>query len=263
MTQTIVQVDAFTNRPFAGNPAAVCILPEPRDETWMQNVAAEMNLAETAFLVKQTDGYDLRWFTPKLEIDLCGHATLASAHVLWQDGHLQPDDEARFHTRSGLLIARRRDDWIELDLPAQHPTETTTPDELVAGLGVTPKHVVRNPIDFLAELASETAVRNLTPDFNLLAKLPSTGVIVTARSDSKEFDIVSRYFAPSAGINEDPVTGAAHCGLGPYWQPKLDKKEFLAYQASQRGGVVRVRPDGDRVHLAGQAITVLRAELIT
>ena len=263
MGQRIVQVDAFTNKPFAGNPAAVCILPEPGDETWMQNVVTEMNLSETTFLHRQTDGYDLRWFTPACEVDLCGHATLAGAHVLWQDGHIKRDETARFHTRSGLLTARRDGDWIVLDLPAQPSEETAPPEELIAGLGVTPKLVVRTPLDYLAELESEAAVRSLTPDFNVLAKLPGTGVIITARSDSKEFDFVSRYFAPSAGINEDPVTGAAHCGLGPYWQSRLDKNEFLAYQASSRGGVVRVKVVGDRVHLGGQAVTVLRGELET
>jgi PhzF family phenazine biosynthesis protein len=258
----ITQVDAFTNKPFAGNPAAVCILPEPRDDRWMQDVAREMNLSETAFLVKQPDGFSLRWFTPAIEVDLCGHATLASAHVLWEEGHLKPKEQGRFHTRSGLLTAERRGDWIELDFPAEPEEPTTAPSDLARALGVSAKYVGKNRFDYLVEVESEEAVREMRPDFTLLTALGVRVVMVTSRSASHEYDFVSRFFAPGAGINEDPVTGSAHCCLGPFWKKRLGKDEFVAYQASARGGVVRVRVGDKRVYLGGQAITVLRGELV-
>jgi len=262
MGQSIIQVDAFTDRPFTGNPAAVCVLPGPRDEAWMQHVAREMNLSETAFLYREGDGFRLRWFTPAVEVDLCGHATLASAHVLWEEGHLAPEEPARFYTRSGLLTAERKGDWIELDFPAEPEEAATAPPELIQALGVTPKYVGRNRFDFLIEVESEEIVRNLAPDFGLLRTVPMRGVMVTSRADSAPYDFVSRFFAPGAGVDEDPVTGSAHCCLGPFWQERLGKDEFVAYQASPRGGVVRVRVVGERVYLAGQAVTVLRGELV-
>ncbi len=258
----IVQVDAFTDKPFAGNPAAVCVLSERRDDHWLQDVAREMNLSETAFLWKREDGFDLRWFTPAMEVDLCGHATVASAHVLWEDDHLPQGVQARFHTRSGLLTADRLGEWLELDFPAKAEEPAETPAGLREALGVVPKYVGRNQFDYLVELDSEAALRGLKPNFTQLGTLPVRGVIVTSRSDSPQFDFVSRFFAPAAGINEDPVTGSAHCCLGPFWSNRLKKKEMLAYQASARGGVIRVRVNGDRVHLGGQAVTVLRGELI-
>jgi PhzF family phenazine biosynthesis protein len=259
----IVQVDAFTATPFTGNPAAVCILPEPRDERWMQQVASEMNLSETAFLVRRSDGFDLRWFTPVIEVALCGHATLASAHVLWEDGHLTPQESARFHTRSGLLTAARAGEWIELNFPAALLTTTTPPDGLAQALGVTPVFVGQYHTGFLAQLATDEQVRTLQPDFTALKKLPGArGVIVTSRSSSPQFDFISRYFAPQAGINEDPVTGSAHCCLGPYWGKLLQKDQLVAYQASARGGVVRLRLAGERVYLSGQAVTVWHGELL-
>jgi PhzF family phenazine biosynthesis protein len=261
MAIRIVQVDAFTNRPFAGNPAAVCVLQEPRSEQWMRDVAREMNLSETAFLVPREGGYNLRWFTPAVEVDLCGHATVASAHVLWQDGHLPEGRQARFHTRSGLLTADRRGDWIELDFPAKTATPAEAPPDLLPALGVQARFVARNQFDYLVEVESEETLRAMTPDFTALRKVPVRGVIVTARPSSTEFDFVSRFFAPAAGVDEDPVTGSAHCALGPYWAERLGKTEFTAYQASARGGVVRVRLNGDRVILGGQAVTVLRGEL--
>ncbi|MBZ5554354.1 MAG: PhzF family phenazine biosynthesis protein [Acidobacteriia bacterium] len=257
----IVQVDAFTDKPFAGNPAAVCVLSQRRDDRWLQDVAREMNLSETSFLWKREDGYDLRWFTPAAEVDLCGHATVAGAHVLWEDGHLPQGVQARFHTRSGLLTADRVGEWIELDFPAKAEEPAETPPGLQEALGVVPKYVGRNQFDYLVELGSEAAVRGLKPNFTQLGTLPVRGVIVTTRSESHQFDFVSRFFAPAVGINEDPVTGSAHCCLGPFWSNRLKKKEMLAYQASARGGVIRVRVDGDRVHLGGQAVTVLRGEL--
>ena len=261
-TQPFVQVDAFTDRPFAGNPAAVCVLPSARDERWMQLVAREMNLAETAFLVRRSDGYDLRWFTPACEIDLCGHATLASAHVLWEDGHLPAAATARFHTRSGLLTAARRENLIWLDFPATPAVEAPVPPELARGLGVPLRFVGQTPFDYLVELDSEETVRGLAPDLALLARLPVRGVIVTAASASGEHEFVSRFFAPAAGVPEDPVTGSAHCALAPFWGARLGRTELRGYQASERGGLVRVRLAGDRVLLGGQAVTVLRGELL-
>ncbi|PYP39331.1 MAG: oxidoreductase [Gemmatimonadetes bacterium] len=262
MPLRITQVDAFTNRPFAGNPAAVCILPRAAEAPWMLNVAREMNLAETAFLVRQTDGYDLRWFTPAVEVDLCGHATLASAHVLWEEGHLKPDSQARFHTKSGLLTADRRDSWIELDFPATPATAAPPPAGLVEALGVTTKFVGRSRFDFLVEVENESTVRALAPDLGALGRVEARGVIVTSRANGKsEYDFVSRFFAPQSGVPEDSVTGSAHCALMPYWSAKLGKSYLVAYQASARGGVLRLRLDGDRVRLGGQAVTVLRGEL--
>ena len=258
----LIQVDAFTDKAFAGNPAAVCLLPAPRDDTWMQSVAREMNLSETAFLVKQKDGFALRWFTPAVEMDLCGHATLASAHVLWEEGLLQPGEPARFHTRSGLLTAERRADWIELNFPAHPPEPVAAPPDLTRALGIAPNYVGKSGGgDYLVEVESEEAVRASRPNFALLATVPARGVMVTSRAAAREFDFVSRFFAPQSGVNEDPVTGSAHCCLGPFWKDRLGKSEFVAYQASERGGVVRVRLDGDRVLLGGQAVTVLRGEL--
>ena len=262
MRQAIVQVDAFTDTPFAGNPAAVCILPEPRDEDWMQNVAREMNLSETAFLLRQSDGFHLRWFTPAVEVDLCGHATLASAHVLWESGHVKPDEQARFHTRSGLLTAERKGAWIDLNFPATRDEPADAPSGLLEALGVTATYIGKNRFDYLIEVGSEDTVRNISPNFSSLATISARGVIVTSRSTSPDYDFVSRFFAPQVGINEDPVTGSAHCTLAPYWSKKLGKDEMVGYQASARGGVVRVRVSGDRVYLGGQAVTVLRGELV-
>jgi PhzF family phenazine biosynthesis protein len=258
----ITQVDAFTSRPFAGNPAAVCILSKAPEERWMRHVAREMNLSETAFLVPQDGGYSLRWFTPAVEVDLCGHATVASAHVLWEEGHLALDAQARFHTRSGVLLAERRGEWIEVDMPAKLEQAAEPPAELAEALGLKPVYVGRNQFDYLVEVESAEALRGANPDHGVLRKLPVRGVIVTARSDSPDYDFISRFFAPGSGIDEDPVTGSAHCCLGPYWSKRLGKTEFLAYQASPRGGVVRVRCSGDRVYLGGQAVTVLRGELM-
>jgi len=256
----IFQVDAFTGAPFAGNPAAVCLLDAPREARWMQDVGREMNLSETAFLVRKDDGYDLRWFTPAVEVDLCGHATLASAHVLWETGELAPDAQARFHTRSGLLTAVRAGDEIELDFPARPPLERPVPRAVVDALGAEPARSAWCEPDWLLELASEQVVRELGPDFTALGRTGVRGVIVTAAS-SGEFDFVSRFFVPGAGIDEDPVTGSAHCALGPYWQPRVGRDELVAYQASARGGVVRVECRGDRVALRGRAITIIRGEL--
>jgi PhzF family phenazine biosynthesis protein len=259
----IVQVDAFTNRPFAGNPAAVCVLHEPKPDEWLRDVAREMNLSETAFLRPRNGEYDLRWLTPAVEVDLCGHATVASAHVLWEDGHLPEGRQARFHTRSGLLTADRKGEWIELNFPAKVAEPCEAPPDLLRGLGVAKARFVgKNAFDYLVEIESEEAVRALSPNHSILRQFQVRGVIVTARGTTPEFDFVSRFFAPGAGVDEDPVTGSAHTALGPYWSERLGKCEFTAYQASARGGVVRVALTGDRVLLGGQAVTVMTGELL-
>jgi PhzF family phenazine biosynthesis protein len=262
MGLTITQVDAFTNTPFAGNPAAVCVLSEERDERWMQNVAGEMNLSETAFLLRQDDGFNLRWFTPLVEVDLCGHATLASSHVLWEAGILQLEQQARFFTRSGLLTAERQGNWIELNFPATPVEATDAPSGLLQALGVSATYVGKNRFDYLIEVASEDILRGMHPDYAHLLALSARGVMVTSRASTAGYDFVSRFFAPAVGIDEDPVTGSAHCSLAPYWSAKLGKETLMAYQASARGGIIRTRVDGDRVRLAGQAVTVLRGELV-
>ncbi len=257
----IFQVDAFTDKAFAGNPAAVCILTEPRDDAWMQDLAREMNLSETAFLSRQEDGFNLRWFTPALEVALCGHATLASAHILWEIGLVSPEEPARFHTLSGLLTAERKGDWIELNFPATPDQPATAPPRLEQALGLTPKYTGKSKFDYLFEVETEDSVRNLKPDFTLLKTIQVRGVMVTSRAASSGYDFVSRFFAPGSGIDEDPVTGSAHCCLGPFWSQRLGKDELIAYQASRRGGTVRVRVSGERVYLSGQAITILGGEL--
>jgi PhzF family phenazine biosynthesis protein len=257
----LLQIDAFAEEAFRGNPAAVCILDREPDATWMQNVAAEMNLAETAFLLPQGDAWSLRWFTPIVEVDLCGHATLASAHALWQEGILPASEMARFQTRSGLLTAERRDDLIELDFPVKTSLPVEPPPELLRALGINePRWVGRNEWDYLIEVASDEELRALQPDHATLRKLPVRGVIVTSRS--ADYDFVSRFFAPGSGIDEDPVTGSAHCALAPFWAERLGKTELVAYQASPRGGVIRIRLLDNRVKLGGRAVTVLRGELM-
>ena len=259
---TLVQVDAFAREMFQGNPAAVCLLPKPVDEAWMQNVAAEMNLSETSFLLERSSGvYGLRWFTPEVEVDLCGHATLASAHVLWEEGIVSHESSLEFETRSGVLRATRQADWIELDFPAEPPKLAEPPPELVAALGVEPRYVGRNRFDYLLEVDSEADVRAVSPDFTELRRLGGRGFIVTSRAQGRAFDFVSRFFAPASGIDEDPVTGSAHCCLGPYWAQRLGRDLLTGYQASSRGGIVQVRVAGDRVHLGGQAVTVFRTTL--
>ena len=263
MSQSIVQVDAFTAAAFGGNPAAVCVMEAGRDERWMQNVAREMNLAETAFLYPDKDGYQLRWFTPTVEIDLCGHATLASAHVLYESGALEHGRQARFYTKSGLLTADEENGWVKLDFPATPPQVTKAPPAFDKALGTgNLKYVGKSIFDYIVELDSEDEVRELKPNMGLLELVPARGVIVTARSKDSKYDFVSRFFAPAAGVPEDPVTGSAHCCLTPYWSAQLGKNEMVAYQASARGGVVKVALRGDRVLLYGQAVTVLRGELV-
>ena len=254
------QVDAFTSHRFKGNPAAVCLLEEAASEDWMQSMAAEMNLSETAFLHPDGNAFSLRWFTPVAEVDLCGHATLASAHVLWENGRLRGEEEARFETRSGTLRARRTGSWIEMDFPSKEVEPSAQDPEFEKALGVEPLFIGRSGPDLFAELAGEGAVRGLAPNLTALGGLAQRGVIVTSQSDHAEHDFVSRFFAPAVGIDEDPVTGSAHCALGPYWMERLGKSELVGFQASRRGGLVRVRPEGDRVRLQGQATTVVQGQ---
>jgi PhzF family phenazine biosynthesis protein len=269
MPQPIAVADAFTAEPYRGNPAGICVLPTPASDEWMQSVAIEMNHAETAFLLKISDGYDLRWFTPGGEVDLCGHATLASAHYLWEIGALVAGEQARFHTRSGLLTADRLvldgQPWIELDFPSEPAQPAATPADLAVVLGAEPLFVGRNRMDYLVELKNEVAVRNLKPDFKQIAALSTAedvrGIIVTAAGTHGEAEVVSRCFYPRFGIDEDPVTGSAHCAVAPYWIPRLGKQEIVAYQASARGGWLRLRLADNRVKLRGQAVTTLRGQL--
>ena len=261
----LFQIDAFTSEAFRGNPAAVCLLDTPHDERWMQQVAAEMNLSETAFVEPRADGFNLRWFTPVAEVNLCGHATLASAHVLWETGRLKLSETARFHTRSGVLTATHDGQWIELNFPVVAPEPVTAPPGLLEALGVAPgdaRYVGRGGTDYVIEVGAEAAVRDMRPDFVRLAGVECRGVTVTARSVDGACDFVSRFFAPKVGINEDPVTGSAHCRLVPYWSAKLGRVEMLAHQVSARGGVLLVKLDGDRVRMAGRAVTVLRGDLL-
>jgi PhzF family phenazine biosynthesis protein len=258
----LLQVDAFTSEAFSGNPAAVCLLDGPADPGWMQAVAAEMNLSETAFVHPDDAGapFSLRWFTPTVEVELCGHATLASAHVLWETGCLPRTEPARFDTRSGLLTATRTGDLIELDLPTD-PVELAEADPaLFAALGTEPRAVHRGRIGWILELADEGEVRSLTPDFRGL--VPFGIVVVTSRADDDAIDFVSRCFGPAYGIDEDPVTGSSHCALAPYWSERLGTTNLIAFQASERGGIVAVRLAGERTHLGGHAVTVLRGELL-
>lgn len=274
MERPIYIVDAFTSEAFKGNPAAVCLLPAgeaAQPAEWMQRVAAEMNLSETAFLAPRPEdgGFDLRWFTPALEVPLCGHATLASAHTLWESGRLAADAEARFHTLSGWLSAHKTAQGIEMDFPAMRLEEIAVPPGVAESLRATPQRVllVRDQRDleknYLVEFGSEAEVRALQPDFNLMRQQVSKGLIVTAQAEMPGVDFVSRYFATWAGIDEDPVTGSAHCALTPYWVDKLGRSELLGYQASARGGYVCVKLDGDRVVLGGQAVTVVRGSLLS
>jgi PhzF family phenazine biosynthesis protein len=254
-------VDAFTDQPFKGNPAVVCLLAEERDANWMQAVAAEMNLSETAFVHPLHDGFALRWFTPATEVDLCGHATLASAHALWTERMVVENESIRFQTKSGLLICTKSGTVIQLDFPATPAEESEPPGGLLEALKVEPIFVGHSKFDQLIQVGSEQVVRELKPDFTRLREISTRGVIVTSKSVDSRFDFVSRCFAPRVGIDEDPVTGSAHCCLGPYWSERLGKTELTGYQASTRGGVVRVRVNGDRVLLGGNAVTVMRGEL--
>jgi PhzF family phenazine biosynthesis protein len=260
MPVTLYIVDAFTDSPFKGNPAAVCLTAESLSETLMQLIAAEVNLSETAFLVPTGDGFSLRWFTPKAEVALCGHATLASAHALWESGALPGDKEARFETKSGLLTATKNGSWIEMDFPAEPVIESVCQQSLALGLGVAPCFVGRNRFDYFVEVKDEQTVLDLKPDFTALKTIETRGVTVTAAGT--EFDYVARSFFPRLGVDEDPVCGSAHTGLAPFWGARLQKGELLAKQVSSRGGILKLRVLGERVRIAGQAVTVMKSEFL-
>lgn len=262
MRIVIHQVDSFTESPFRGNPAGVCVLDQARDDSWMQNVAAEMNLAETAFLHREEGNYRLRWFTPTSEVDLCGHATLASAHVLWETRIVRDQDPIRFATASGILSVRRSGEWVEMEFPATPAKPVSGPEGLGEALGTRPVYVGESRFDLLVEVDSEETLRGLKPNLSRMADWKVRGTIVTSSSHNPEFDFLSRFFAPAIGIPEDPVTGSAHCCLAPFWSRRLKKKKLAAYQSSPRGGTVRMLDRGDRVSLFGKAVTVLRAELL-
>lgn len=257
----ILIVDAFADRPFAGNPAAVCLLDAPSDDAvWMQQVAVEMNLSETAFVAPADEAFSLRWFTPAMEVELCGHATLASAHALWEERMVPADEPIRFATLSGELTASPAAGAIQLDFPNEGPEEIYPPAELASVVGMPFSWVGSNRFDLLIEVGGEDAIRALSPDLKRLAEMDYRGMIVTA-AGSGEFDFVSRCFFPASGVDEDPVTGSAHCCLAPYWASKLGRNRLTGYQASKRGGVVVCRVEGDRVLLEGQAVTVVRGQL--
>lgn len=265
MNQDLIRyfvVDAFTDRPFSGNPAAVVLLSEWPDDLWLQNVAMEMNLSETAFVVPTQSGFDLRWFTPTVEVDLCGHATLASAFAIIHAGLLEAKSDMDFATRSGVLSAVAHGDRIQLDFPLKPESPTTPPADLIEGLSVTPTYVGKSEYDYLVEVETEQELRSLTPNFDHLAKLDCRGIIVTSTSTNPEFDFSSRFFGPAVGVDEDPVTGSAHCCLADYWRKRTGRDRFTAFQASQRGGVVHLTVQQDRVLMAGTAFLVAQGELL-
>ena len=255
-------IDAFTSQAFGGNPAAVYLLEAWPTDTWLVQVAREMNQSETAFLVRKGDAYELRWFTPKVEVDLCGHATLASAHMLYSGGQVPAEQPIKFATKSGQLTAIQRRSLIELDFPLLSEQPAKAPPGLAAALGIEPIYVGQSRHDLIAQVASDEEVKRAKPDFTRLAQVATRGVIVTSTSTQPEYDFVSRFFAPAAGINEDPVTGSAHCCLASFWQKRLGKSEFVAWQASERGGKVHVRIEGERAILGGQAVTVATGTLL-
>jgi PhzF family phenazine biosynthesis protein len=262
MGQRITIVDAFTHVAFAGNPAAVCVLTEPTTEAWMQSVAREMKHSETAFCIPQKDGsFGLRWFTPEGEVRLCGHATLAAAHVLWEEGWLEHRKTARFSTLSGELTAAPSGRVIELDFPSRPPSEVEAPAGLLDALDVAPSWIGRDVEDYVVLLADEAAVKACNPDFGPLRAIETRGVIITAPATQDNVDFVSRFFAPRFGIDEDPVTGSAHCCLTPLWASRLDKSVLTAHQLSARGGELEVELCGDRVKLRGTCVTTLRGNL--
>ena len=265
----IFHVDAFAEAPFTGNPAGVCLLDSTQSEEWMQHIAAEMNLSETAFVDIQSGGSDssLRWFTPTTEVSLCGHATLATAHILWEHGIVESGQETHFHTKSGLLSAAKRKEQIELGFPWRQVQLVDAPPRLEEALGVKePKYIGKYGTDtgslYLLELGSDQEVRELKPDFRGLRATDSRATIVTALSSSSEFDFVSRFFAPAVGIDEDPVTGSAHCYLAPFWAERLGKTELTGFQLSARTGVVRCRLAEGQVMLCGKAVTVMQGEVL-
>jgi PhzF family phenazine biosynthesis protein len=262
MSQSVIQIDAFTDRAFGGNPAAVCLMENPGDEEWMRQVAAEMNLSESAFLYPYEHGYHLRWFTPKAEVDLCGHATLATAHMLYEDGHVSPAEEIHFFTRSGWVSVTTSGNWITMHFPRQDAVEIEPPDGLLEALGVEPLFVGSYKGGVLVQVATEAEVRAVQPDLSRLMSMDHNKNCVTSVAEAADVDFVSRLFAPKIGIDEDPVNGNSHTVLPSFWAGRLGKDNLLAHQASKRGGELRLGLDTDTVHISGRAVTVMRGELI-
>lgn len=255
-------IDAFAEIPFTGNPAAVVILDNVVPDALLQNMASEINLSETAYLLEQDGIFNLRWFSPVTEVDLCGHATLASAHILWEMDILNQDQEARFNTKSGILTARKIGEHIEMDFPIEMPITTKCPSEIVDALKVEPIYTGRNRFDYFVELRSEDTVKSIKPNFEIIKKIECRGIIITSNAESNNYDFISRFFAPRFGIPEDPVTGSAHCALGPYWSKKMGKTELVGHQASKRGGIVKVSVREKGVTLNGKALTVAEGKFI-
>lgn len=254
-------VDSFTSKPFSGNPAAIFLLEKEISDELKQKIANEINLSETAFVLQQDQNFILRWFTPTKEAGLCGHATLAAAHMLWETGVLNKDEEAVFETRSGILKARKNNDLVEMDFPVEAPFEVECPEGLLKAIDAKPIFVGKNRIDYLAVYESDEFIKKVNPDYGYLKKLDCRGLIISAKSTSDKYDFVSRFFAPNSGIDEDPVTGSAHCCLSPYWSNVFGRKELTGYQASPRGGIVHTKLENDKVVLSGNALTVMKSEI--
>lgn len=260
--ENIFLINAFTQNPFSGNPAIVCLLDSPPDELWMKKVTKEFNQPVTAFMYPKQDGsYYLRWFSQTKELKHCGHGTIGCAHILWEQGILKADETVKFHTYSGLFRANHNEGEIQLNFPSYQSKQVEAPQELSDALNIPLTLVEKNQLGYLVELDDEAMVRSIRPDFELLNSLAVTGIIVTSKSNSSSFDFISRYFAPSIGINEDQVTGSAHCALGPYWSKRLEKNPVVGYQASQRGGAIKVKVDGERVQLISHAVTIFKGNL--
>lgn len=258
----VYQIDTFTDVPFKGNAAAVCILEKDYNDSILKNIAMEMNLSETAFLRQVSDNeFNLRWFTPEVEVSLCGHGTLASAHLLWENKMVEENNVINFNTLSGILTAKKKKEWIELDMPKGNLRKSDGDKFLLDSLEIVPKSIYEDEIVYLLEFNNEEEIIKLNPDFNLLQKARKEEIIVTSISNNENYDFVSRFFGPSIGVDEDSVTGSAHCYLAPYWGERLNKYEVLGFQASRRSGNVKCKLDGNRVLIQGKAITVLGGDL--
>lgn len=254
-------INAFASEPFSGNPAAVCILERDIEDDLKQQIAMEINLSETAFVVSGEDGFNLRWFTPLTEVDLCGHATLAAAHIIWEEDIVKSNEIIKFFTRSGEIGVKMEDGLISMGFPTEPVIPVENTEEVAKCINSQILYAARNRFDYLLEIATEDELKRLVPDFSAISGLDSRGLIVTCRSDSGDWDFASRFFAPRVGINEDPVTGSAHCALGPYWSSKLGKIDLTGFQASQRGGLVYVKIKEKKVILGGKAVTVMQGNL--
>jgi len=261
MNELIFQVDAFTNQPFSGNPAGVVLLNKGQSEDWMLSVAREMNLSETAFLIGEKASYSLRWFTPSTEVDLCGHATLSAAHILYEKEIVEKSEFIKFATRSGELTTSYIDGWIEMNFPSFTTEEVASGDAVIQALKCEPAEIYNSGENIMAVFSDPEDIYNLSPDFNLIKQLDAQGVIATSLSDVAEYDFISRYFAPRVGVDEDPVTGSAHCSLGPYWGKILNKNILHAKQVSDRGGELQIRIESGRTFIRGQAVTVFSGKI--